>query len=131
MQPSEAAGAAATAIFNLLAMPRILKKALAFFTRPSDPLNADLLEIMNHQTIVEERVLVVKRDEYRAAWHDQWMHQGLDFVLTIPHPTPAMEHGKSEKATLLSAGYTFIFSLVSCELSGSLDVGLTYIASSF
>jgi hypothetical protein len=62
--------------------------------------------------VVEVRDLVGQRDQYRAAWHEKWIESGLDFVLTVPHPLPAFENGASEKATLMSAGYTHIFSLV-------------------
>ena len=67
---------------------------------------------MHPKSISEERMLVVQRDKYRAAWHERWADEGLDFVLTVPHALPALENGSSEKVTLMSAGYTFIFNLV-------------------
>lgn len=68
---------------------------------------------MHPQTLLENRDTIVQRDEYRAQWHEKWLSEGLDFVLTVPHPLPAIEHGASEKATLMSVGYTFLFSMVS------------------
>lgn len=61
---------------------------------------------------MEERRLVHQRDLYRAKWHRQLIEEGIDFILTVPHALPALENGGSERATLMSAGYTFIFSLV-------------------
>lgn len=61
---------------------------------------------------MEERQLVEQRDNYRAEWHKKWIEEGIDFILTVPHALPALENGGSERATLMSAGYTFIFSLV-------------------
>lgn len=67
---------------------------------------------MHSKTILEERALVVQRDEHRAAWHSRWAEEDLDFVLTVPFPLPALENGTSEKASLMTAGYTFIFNVV-------------------
>jgi len=61
---------------------------------------------------MEERQLVHQRDLYRAKWHRQLIEEGIDFILTVPYALPALENGGSERATLMSAGYTFIFSLV-------------------
>lgn len=67
---------------------------------------------MYRRTLLEDREAIVARDEYRARWHEKWIAEGLDFVLTVPHPLPAIEHGASEKTTLMSVGYTFLFSMV-------------------
>lgn len=98
------------ALFNL---PRLVKKILAFFTRSTDPFASRLYKNMHPQTLLENRNVIAERDEYRARWHEKWLSEGLDFVLTVPHPLPAIEHGASEKATLMSVGYTFLFSMVS------------------
>jgi hypothetical protein len=98
------------ALFNL---PRLVKKILAYFTRTSDPFAAGLYDTMHPQTLLESRETIMQRDEYRARWHEKWLSEGLDFILTVPHPLPAIEHGASEKATLMSVGYTFLFSMVS------------------
>lgn len=63
-------------------------------------------------TILEEREAVAARDEYRAQWHKKWQDEGLDFVLTVPHPLPAFEHGDGLKASLMSTGITFLFNMV-------------------
>lgn len=67
---------------------------------------------MHPKSVVEVRNLVEQRDQYRAAWHNEWIESGLDFLLTVPYPFPAFENGASEKVTLLSVGYTLIFSMV-------------------
>jgi len=47
-----------------------------------------------------------------AEWHKKWQDENLDFVLTVPVSLPALKNGTSEQATLISAGYTFLFSLL-------------------
>ncbi|TEB22360.1 amidase signature enzyme [Coprinellus micaceus] len=73
------------ALFNL---PRLVKKILAYFTRTSDPFAAGTS---------------IERGGMR-----KWLSEGLDFILTVPHPLPAIEHGASEKATLMSVGLYFL-----------------------
>ncbi|KAF8632793.1 hypothetical protein AX15_001692 [Amanita polypyramis BW_CC] len=121
--PSEALNVPAMSVLNLLALPRLLKSLFARLTRclPSwfrrffggcDYITADFFEIMRSRSVCEERKIVCARDEYRAAWHEKWISEGLDFVLTVPHAFPALAHDTSEKTTLMSAGYTFTFSLL-------------------
>lgn len=100
-------------VLSMLVWPRWVKSTLSWFYRSQDPIGSDFLEIMNTKSVLEERELVVQRDEYRASWHRAWAEEELDFVLTVPHALPGMEHGGTDKATLMSAGYTFIFNLVS------------------
>ncbi|KAF5336586.1 hypothetical protein D9611_006634 [Ephemerocybe angulata] len=112
LQSGESLVGPAVGLLALFNLPRIVKKVLAFFTRRSDPFTAGLYETMHPRTLLEDREAIVERDEYRARWHEKWISEGLDFVLTVPHPLPAIEHGASEKATLMSVGYTFLFSLL-------------------
>lgn len=67
---------------------------------------------MHAKTIPEERNLIVKRDQFREAWHEQWAKEGLDFVITVPAPFPAVKHGEGLKASLMTASYSFLFNLV-------------------
>ena len=79
---------------------------------------------MNAKSVVEERGLVAQREAYRAAWHQKWTESSLDFVLTVPHPFPAIKHGESAKANLMTAGYTCLFNVVKENLFCLLaDVG--------
>lgn len=115
-------------LLTLLRLPKLVKsllsrilrsRVLSFLFRfgsPPDPLSADLYSILHEKTVLEERKLVEQRDNYRAEWHKKWIEEGIDFVLTVPHALPALPNGGSERATLMSAGYTFIFSLV-CDLT--------------
>ncbi|KIK00951.1 hypothetical protein K443DRAFT_591741 [Laccaria amethystina LaAM-08-1] len=112
LSPREALSVSASSILDLLNLSRFVKKIIAFFTRSSDPISAEIYDIMHGKTVVEDRKLIVARDEYRARWHQKWTGDGLDFVLTVPHVLPALENGTSKQATLLSAGYTCIFSLL-------------------
>ncbi|KAJ7152670.1 amidase signature domain-containing protein [Mycena crocata] len=97
---------------GLLALPRFVKNIMAWFNRTTDPFYATLLEVMYPKTVVEERDLVAQRDEFRSAWHERWTEENLDFVLTVPHPLPALENGTGERASLMSAGYTFLFNML-------------------
>lgn len=111
--PTETLNPALASILDLLNLPRIMKKLIAYYYRSSDPLYAGLLDVMHPKSIFEERELIVKRDAYREEWHEKWTEEGLDFVLSVACPFPALENGTAEKASLMSAGYTLLFNLVS------------------
>ncbi|KAI9457912.1 amidase signature domain-containing protein [Boletus coccyginus] len=89
----------------LLELPWFAKKILAMLTRllTGDEVWASLIEALHTKTAAEERALVLARDEYRVRWYDAWEAEGLDFVLTVPHPVPAIPTGTAEKVTLISA----------------------------
>lgn len=111
-------------VLTLLKLPKFIKSILSYilgsrvlsfifgFGSKPDPLSAELYSILHTKTVMEERRLVHQRDLYRAKWHRQLIEEGIDFILTVPHALPALENGGSERATLMSAGYTFIFSLL-------------------
>lgn len=103
----------------LLGMPLFIKRLLAMLTRSltGDELGASLIESLHTKTAAEERALVVARDEYRARWYDAWEEEGLDFVLTVPHPLPAIPKGTAEKVTLISAALGMICNMVRIETS--------------
>ena len=99
---------------SLLEMPLFIKKFIATLTRnlTGDQVYASLIEKFHPKTASEERELVVARDEYRERWYDAWEAQGLDFVLTVPHPTPAIPTGTAEKVTFISAALGMICNIV-------------------
>lgn len=99
---------------SLLEMPLFVKKFLAMITRSltGDEFLASLTESLHTKTAVEERALVVARDDYRARWHDAWKAEGLDFVLTVPHALPAIPAGSAEKVTLFSVAPAMICNIV-------------------
>ena len=102
------------ATLALVNLPRIVKKLMASYYRSSDPIFARLLDVLHPKSVLEVRRLVAKRDEFRLRWNNQWVEEGLDFVLTVPFPLPALKNGTAEKASLMTAGYTLLFSLVKC-----------------
>ena len=81
---------------------------------------SQLYGIMHSKTSLKDRESIIARDLYRAEWHKKWTEEGLDFVLTVPHAFPALENGTSEQTTLMSAGYTLLFNLVSCSFLSAL-----------
>ncbi|KAJ7362226.1 amidase signature domain-containing protein [Mycena albidolilacea] len=97
---------------DLLALPRLFKRFMAWMNRAADPFYANLLEVLYPKSILEERSLIVQRDEFRSKWHDAWTEAHLDFVLTVPHPLPALENGTGARASLMSACPTFLFSIL-------------------
>ncbi|KAJ3502932.1 hypothetical protein NLJ89_g8664 [Agrocybe chaxingu] len=112
LMPGETVTPAAKSLLDLLQLPRFVKKVLAYFMSWTDPVSSQLYEVMHKKTVVEERALIAARDAYMADWHKKWTDEGLDFVLTVPFPLPAVENGATEKTTLMTAGYTFLFSLL-------------------
>ncbi|KAF9543227.1 amidase signature enzyme [Agrocybe pediades] len=112
LQPGESLTPAAQTILDLLNLPKLLKRLLAFFTRSSDPISSQLYSIMHGKSVLEDRENVRRREEYKAEWARKWREEGLDFVLTVPLSMPALRNGTSERTTLMSAGYAFLFSLL-------------------
>ena len=98
-------------------LKRFQARCLRWFSRPwgRNDAWAALLEVMHPKTTLAERELVVQREAYRAAWHEAWRREGLDFVLTPPHALPAMPvaPSASDTATLVSANYAFLYNVVS------------------
>ncbi|KAF5350758.1 hypothetical protein D9758_010345 [Tetrapyrgos nigripes] len=112
LRPTESVNPACNGVLELLNLPRWFKKIIAWFTRKSDPIYANLVDILHSKSIKEERDLVVQRDNYKAAWHDKWINEGLDFVLTVPAPIPAMKHEQVLQASLMSCSYMFLFNVL-------------------
>jgi len=112
LNPSEKLGPSSKSIMDLLGLPKFIKKIFSYFSRLSDPMSSQLYDAMHKKTIIEDRNNVAARDRYRAEWHRKWTEEGLDFILTVPLPLPAIENGASEKTTLMCVGYTLLFSLV-------------------
>ncbi|KAJ7686189.1 amidase signature domain-containing protein [Mycena rosella] len=110
--PGETLNAPLKGTIGLLGLPRFVKNIMAYFSRATDPFYASLVQVMYPKTVLEDRALVARRDEFRGAWHERWTEENLDFVLTVPHPLPALENGTGERASLISTGYTFLFNLL-------------------
>ncbi|KAI0711176.1 amidase signature enzyme [Cerioporus squamosus] len=115
---------------NILRLPLWLKKfqaqLLRWLSRPRGRNDgwASLLKVFHPKSALEERKLVVEREAYKAAWHEAWKHDGLDFVLTVPHALPAVptDPKASDRATLVSANYAFLYNVLDYT-AGVLPVG--------
>lgn len=96
----ETLGPAIRTVRWLLQLPLFVKRlyawALRTFSRPygRNEVWASLLEGFHAKSASEVCGLVVRRDEYRAAWFEAMREQRLDFVLTLPHALPAMPKGQ-------------------------------------
>ncbi|TBU28525.1 amidase signature enzyme [Dichomitus squalens] len=114
----------------ILRLPLWLKKLqatlLRWFSRPwgRNDAWASLTEVFHPKTALEERRLVVALEAYKAAWHEAWKRERLDFVLTAPHALPAVPRDPkaSDKATLVSANYAFLYNVLDYA-AGVLPVG--------
>lgn len=95
-------------------MPLFIKKIIATLTRhlTGDEVWTSLIEKLHTKTASEERALVIARDAYRLRWNEAWEAEGFDFVLTVPHPMPAIPTGTAEKVTLMSTALPMICNIV-------------------
>ncbi|KZT70501.1 amidase signature enzyme [Daedalea quercina L-15889] len=102
----------------LLSLPLWTKKFLAFMyrllSRPKgrNDVWAALIEALHPKTVAEEREQIVAREAFKAAWHQAWQEQGVDFVLIVPHAIPPVPRGGIGTATLVSASYCFLFNVL-------------------
>ncbi|KAF8815929.1 hypothetical protein BYT27DRAFT_7238179, partial [Phlegmacium glaucopus] len=72
---NETISPAAKSIPNLLQLPRIIKKILAFFVRSSDPMASQLYGIMHTELLPRIAESIVARDLYREEWHRKWTEE--------------------------------------------------------
>jgi len=118
LQPSENINEAVKTLRNLFWLPLLAKRALAqslrLFSRPAGRNDAwaSMLENTHPKTIAEERALIMRRDAYRALWHQALKDQGIAFVLTVPHCLPPIPRGKSGDASLMSASYCCLYNML-------------------
>lgn len=78
-----------------------------------DHLWADLLSAWYEKSAFQQWKWVLKRETYKAKFHEWWMEDAkMDVMLTPPNATPAVPHDGMKDA-VSSCGYTFLFNLVS------------------
>ncbi|VDC03105.1 unnamed protein product [Peniophora sp. CBMAI 1063] len=96
-----------------LRLPRWVRSLYALYIRyiRRDPLYADLVRDFRPQNGQEFYALVGKREAYRQRWHEYWVKNKFDFVLTVPNASPAFSHGAGN-AQWKSCGYTFLFNVL-------------------
>lgn len=83
---------------------------------------ADLIETFREKTTEEYFALVARREVIREQWFNLFNDEGLDFVLTVPNPLPAVPHG-GMKYGWTGCSYTFLFNIVS-SYPRSLNISL-------
>lgn len=119
LSPGETPGPAIVNLLNTAKLPSLVKWALAtalrWFSRPAgrNDAFARLLPAMGAQTVPQERQLVLRREEYRAAWKQAMKKQEIDLVLLPIFALPPVPLGTSGTATLIAANYAFLFNIVS------------------
>ncbi|CAL1709136.1 unnamed protein product [Somion occarium] len=118
LSPSESLSDPMMEFRRILKMPlfakRLMASLLRMLSRPAgrNDAFAALSEVLHPMSVAEERALVLKREEQKAAWTKAFKDQGVDFILTIAHPLPPVLRGKSGTATLLSASSAFLFNVL-------------------
>lgn len=123
LSPGETPGPAIINLLNTAKLPSLVKWALAtalrWFSRPAgrNDAFARLLPAMGAQTVPQERQLVLRREEYRAAWKQAMKKQEIDLVLLPIFALPPVPLGTSGTATLIAANYAFLFNIVSIYFS--------------
>jgi Asp-tRNA(Asn)/Glu-tRNA(Gln) amidotransferase A subunit family amidase len=108
----EDAGAAQMSFF--MTIPRPVKYLYYLWVKYiwRDAVWAGLLKDFHPKTAFQQWQLVVRREAYKARWHQWWQEDAKpDFILTPPNATPALPHGAMKDA-VSSCGYTFLFNLV-------------------
>lgn len=100
-------------------LPNFVRSIMAWMLRKfSSPAGrnedwATLLEVFGKcPSIEEERKLFVKKDAYLAEWNRSLNDNNLDFVLTLPFPTPAIPKNSTGKVTMISSAGCFLYNLV-------------------
>jgi hypothetical protein len=95
-----------------LFIKRLVAVLLRLFSRPRghNEVLASLIPASHPKSMLQERELIVEQEQYTADWYHSWNTEKLDFVLTVPYPTPAVSRGSGGNS--LSTGYTSIYNLV-------------------
>ena len=97
-----------------LRLPRWARSIYALYIRyiRRDPLYADLVRDFRPQSGQEFYTRIAEREGYKQRWHEYWVKNELDFVLTVPNACPAFAHSAGS-SQWKSCGYTFLFNIVS------------------
>ncbi|KAI0319451.1 amidase signature enzyme [Amylostereum chailletii] len=109
LQPGEHPSPGIEAVRQAYALPAFVKTLLSYLLPDPD---AALLRGFNRKTIVEERELIVEREEWKRIWKQSWQNAGLDFVLSAPAAIPAMPRGGTATSGLGLANYLLLFNIL-------------------
>lgn len=103
-----------------LRLPRWVRSLYAMYIRyvRRDTLYADLVRDFRPQNGQEFYARIGEREAYRQRWHEFWMENNLDFILTVPNASPAFAHGAGG-SQWKSCGYTFLFNIVRIDSPGT------------
>ncbi|GBE89010.1 amidase signature enzyme [Sparassis latifolia] len=118
LRTSETLNSALRSFGILVSLPRWVKWLYALLLRLfSRPLGrndtwATLAENCYKRSPVGEHELLVQLEDYKMAWHTALQKQDVDFVLTVPHPSPPVPLGGTGVVSLIASSYAFIFSLL-------------------
>lgn len=100
-------------LLRLARLPSPLRYLYYLYTRyiRQDALYASLILAFGRKSVAEQWALVAEREAYKAEWHAWWSAQEIDFLVTVPNPTPAVPHG-GMRGAVSACGYTVLFNLL-------------------
>lgn len=94
-------------------LPRFVKRIYAWFVEHvwGDKVWATVLRDFNHYTIGEHRQHIARKYQWRQKVFEAWKDSGIDFLLTVPHSTPAFPH-HTFYDSFTGLDYTFFFNIL-------------------
>lgn len=119
LRPSETINGAISSLCTIVGLPLFIKRLMAaslrLLSRPAGRNDgwAGIVESLHTKTAVEERDLIVEREDYKAKWRQAMKDQGIDFILCPVHALPPLPHKGTAVASLIASNYCFMYNFVS------------------
>lgn len=94
-------------------LPRFIKRIYAWYVEHirGDKIWATLIREFDQHTMIEHRENTYKKFQWRQKVFDAWKESGIDFLLTVPHSTPAFPH-YAYYDSFSGLDYTFFFNIL-------------------
>lgn len=94
-------------------LPRFVKRIYAWFVENvwGDKVWATVIRRFDQHSIIEHRENTYKKFQWRQKVFDAWKESGIDFLLTVPHSTPAFPH-YTFYDSFTGLDYTFLFNIL-------------------
>lgn len=109
LRPFERLNGGISSVISTYRLPYFIKNILANFLPTKD---GELVRAFHPKSVYRMRELVVELDKLKQQWHEMWLDQGIDLVITAPCSVPGLPAGGTTKAGLATASYTFLFNIV-------------------
>ncbi|KAG6835791.1 hypothetical protein H0H93_014654, partial [Arthromyces matolae] len=98
---------------RMASLPSWIRRLYIWYIRyiKRDEIYAGILDGFHERNVYDYWPLVAQREDYRRRWFEMFQEEELDYVLTVPHPIPAVPHN-GMKDGVKSFGYTVLFNLL-------------------